>query len=101
MHATFVVPADAFPILAVRQRERHPIFFNQVLAVRPALAGNGYQVRSNSTMIPGDHKFIRQTLAMALGAVMMMPDTDTKSEMIERLKRSMEKIDAVLLPGQT
>ncbi len=51
-------------------------------------------------MIPGDHQFIRQTLAMALGAVVMMPDTDTKSEMIVRLKLSMEKLDAALLPGQ-
>lgn len=51
-------------------------------------------------MIPGDHLFIRQTLAMALGAVVMMPDTDTKSEMVERLKRSLEKLDAALLPGQ-
>ncbi len=45
-------------------------------------------------MNEGDRRFIRQTLAMALGALMMAPDTETKSEMIERLKRSMEKIDA-------
>ena len=45
-------------------------------------------------MIEGDANFIRQTLAMALGAILMMPDTDTKGEMVERLKRSMEKVDA-------
>lgn len=45
-------------------------------------------------MNPSDQRFIRQTLAMALGAVLMMPDADTKSEMVERLKRSLEKIDA-------
>jgi len=43
---------------------------------------------------PYDQKYIRQTLAMALGAILMSPDTDTKSEMAERLKRSIEKVDA-------
>lgn len=41
-----------------------------------------------------DRNFVRQTLAMALGFVLMMPDTETKSEMVERLKRSIEKVDA-------
>jgi hypothetical protein len=45
-------------------------------------------------MNPSDQSFIRQTLAMALGAILMSPDTETKSQMIERLKRSMEKLDA-------
>ena len=45
-------------------------------------------------MDPSDERFIRQTLAMALGVVIMMPKTDTKSEMVERLKRSIEKLDA-------
>ena len=45
-------------------------------------------------MIEADAIFVRQALAMALGVVLMMPDTDTKSEMVERLKRSIEKIDA-------
>lgn len=50
-------------------------------------------------MIPGDQRYIRQTLAMALGAILMAPDTDTKSEMVERLKRSMEKLDAAVPIG--
>lgn len=51
-------------------------------------------------MIPPDCRFVRQTLAMALGVVLMMPDAETKSELVERLKRSMEKVDAAELPGQ-
>lgn len=45
-------------------------------------------------MNEGDRRFIRQTLAMALGAIMMATDAEGKSEMVERLKRSMEKLDA-------
>lgn len=47
-------------------------------------------------MKAGDGEFVRQTLAMALGAVLLAPDTDTKSEMVERLKRSIEKVDAAV-----
>ena len=45
-------------------------------------------------MDPSDQRYIRQSLAMALGAILMAPETDMKSEMVERLKRSMEKLDA-------
>jgi len=51
-------------------------------------------------MVYSDWNYVRQTLAMALGAILMMPETDTKGEMVERLKRSMEKLDATQLPPQ-
>jgi hypothetical protein len=37
---------------------------------------------------------------MALGVILMAPETDTKGEMVERLKRSMEKVDADGMPVQ-
>lgn len=45
-----------------------------------------------------DKKYVRQTLAMAYGAILMSPNTETKSELVERLRRSLERIDAVEIP---
>lgn len=49
-------------------------------------------------MRENDSRYVRQTLAMALGSILMAPNTDTKTEMIERLKRSIEKVDVDAMP---
>lgn len=51
-------------------------------------------------MIDGDRRFVRQTVSMALGVILMMPDADGKGELVERLKRSLEKIDATQVAAE-
>lgn len=51
-------------------------------------------------MIDGDRRFVRQTVSMALGVILMMPDADGKCELVERLKRSLEKIDATQVAAE-
>ena len=45
-------------------------------------------------MEPQDARYIRQTLSAVLGVIIMMPDTEEKGNFVERIKRSMEKVDA-------